>query len=227
MSHIGIVCSSGGGAVFQARSLLIEAGFDPQFAIVTDRECGIEQCCDLHGISWLRIPEPDREKFSAQAAYWLYREQKVQWVCLFFSRMVSEELFLAGDCINIHPSLLPAYPGMGALTKAWDGGGLFHGATAHITDHTMDGGRILAQVTAPIVRCVPYSQAERVSFAQKVYLFLVLWEMSSHEGFRSRQDGSDLPLRPIYGWANPGFINSDLDLLFNSFLKDEGIKWIR
>ena len=51
--------------------------------------------------------------------------------------------------INIHPSLLPAFPGKNAVEQAMEYGVKVYGVTIHYVDHTLDGGRIISQQAIP------------------------------------------------------------------------------
>ena len=53
----------------------------------------------------------------------------------------------AGKIINLHPSLLPAFPGLDAIGQAWRAGVPESGCTVHYVSPEVDGGRILAQAT--------------------------------------------------------------------------------
>ncbi len=50
-----------------------------------------------------------------------------------------------GRIINLHPSLLPAFPGLDAIGQAWRAGVRYGGCTVHFVDATLDGGRIVDQ----------------------------------------------------------------------------------
>lgn len=54
------------------------------------------------------------------------------------------------NIINIHPSLLPLYPGLHTHQQALDHGDQFHGSTVHVINEHMDEGPIIAQVRLPI-----------------------------------------------------------------------------
>ena len=56
-----------------------------------------------------------------------------------------------GRILNIHPSLLPAFPGLDAQRQALDHGAKVSGCTVHLVDESLDGGPIIAQRTVPVV----------------------------------------------------------------------------
>ena len=86
--------------------------------------------------------EHDREIVAALAA------KNVDLVCLAgYMRMLSPEFIAAyrGRILNIHPSLLPAFPGLDAQKQALESGAEFTGCTVHFVDETLDGGPIIRQ----------------------------------------------------------------------------------
>ena len=73
-------------------------------------------------------------------------------VCLAgYMRIVGDELLgrYAGRIINIHPALLPAFPGAHAIRDAFEYGVKVYGVTIHRVDSTVDGGAIIAQEAVP------------------------------------------------------------------------------
>jgi phosphoribosylglycinamide formyltransferase-1 len=56
-----------------------------------------------------------------------------------------------GRIVNIHPSLLPAFPGLDAQRQALEHGVKMSGCTVHFVDETLDGGPIILQRTVPVV----------------------------------------------------------------------------
>jgi phosphoribosylglycinamide formyltransferase 1 len=70
-----------------------------------------------------------------------------------YMRMVKAPLLDAfpDRILNIHPSLLPAFPGLDAWRQALEAGALHSGCTVHMVDSGMDTGRILAQRTVPVL----------------------------------------------------------------------------
>ena len=220
----GIIASSGGAVFATAVELLRSIGENPHAIVITDRKCGIESKCEQLGIEHIRIEDSTREGFSEKAARVLYRQVKVDWSCLFFLRLVTRAIFAPMPCINIHPSLLPAYKGFRAIQRLISDKGKFLGATAHLVNDSIDGGPIIAQVTAPI--CISWSleKIERLSFVQKLYVFLVVWECAKL-GVLNRDK---LTVHSnILPWASPCLVNSDLSKAFEQFLTQQGIEWIR
>jgi phosphoribosylglycinamide formyltransferase-1 len=81
------------------------------------------------------------------------REQRVDLVCLAgYMRLLSPALIEAfrHRILNIHPSLLPAFPGLDAQRQALEHGVKFSGCTVHFVDETLDGGPIIVQRVVPV-----------------------------------------------------------------------------
>lgn len=102
------------------------------------------------GIPALTIPHKDfasRESFD-RALLAALREAKVEWVVLAgFMRVLTPEFLHAfpGRIINIHPALLPAFPGVDAAQQALNYGVKITGCTVHFVDQGVDSGKIIAQ----------------------------------------------------------------------------------
>ena len=82
------------------------------------------------------------------------RAAGVNLVCLAgFMRLLRPPLLdpFAGRIINIHPSLLPAFPGLEAWTQAVEAGATESGCTVHFVDSGMDTGPIIAQAKVPVL----------------------------------------------------------------------------
>jgi phosphoribosylglycinamide formyltransferase-1 len=82
------------------------------------------------------------------------RENGVELVCLAgYMRLLSPD-FIAGfpgRIMNIHPSLLPAFPGLDAQRQALEHGVKWTGCTVHFVDESLDGGPIIAQAAVPVL----------------------------------------------------------------------------
>jgi phosphoribosylglycinamide formyltransferase 1 len=86
--------------------------------------------------------EHDREVVAALT------ERRIDLVCLAgYMRVLSSEFIEAyrGRILNIHPSLLPSFPGLNAQQQALNQGAKVSGCTVHFVDETLDGGPIIAQ----------------------------------------------------------------------------------
>ena len=82
------------------------------------------------------------------------RERRVDLVCLAgYMRLLSPCFVEAfrGRILNIHPSLLPAFPGLDAQRQALEHGAKVSGCTVHFVDETLDGGPIIAQREVPVM----------------------------------------------------------------------------
>jgi len=78
----------------------------------------------------------------------------VELVCLAgFMRLLSAEFCRAFPMriLNIHPSLLPAFPGLGAQQQALDHGVKISGCTVHFVDEQLDAGPIILQASVPVL----------------------------------------------------------------------------
>ena len=81
-------------------------------------------------------------------------EHQVELVCLAGYMRVLSPVFINSfpdRILNIHPSLLPAFPGLDAQKQALDHGVKWTGCTVHLVDETLDGGPIVAQRVVPVL----------------------------------------------------------------------------
>src|SRR5687767_3098840 len=81
------------------------------------------------------------------------KSHQVDFVCLAGYMRVLSAYFLEefrDRILNIHPSLLPAFPGLNAQLQAIEHGVKFTGCTVHFVDETLDGGPIIAQRAIPV-----------------------------------------------------------------------------
>jgi len=81
------------------------------------------------------------------------QEHHVDLVCLAgYMRLLSPAFIRAfrGRIVNVHPSLLPAFPGLEAQQQAWEHGVKVSGATVHLVDEGLDSGPIVLQEAVPV-----------------------------------------------------------------------------
>ena len=95
---------------------------------------------------------PTREAYDQELARQL-KDRQVRLVCLAgFMRLLTRPFLDAfpNAIVNIHPSLLPAFPGINAQYQAWEHGVKWTGATVHFVDEELDGGPIVLQEPVPV-----------------------------------------------------------------------------
>jgi phosphoribosylglycinamide formyltransferase-1 len=94
----------------------------------------------------------------------------VDLVCLAgYMRLLSPVLIRAypGRVLNVHPSLLPAFPGLDAQRQAWEHGVKVSGATVHLVDEGLDTGPIVLQEAVPVLaEDTPQTLAARILEAE-------------------------------------------------------------
>jgi phosphoribosylglycinamide formyltransferase-1 len=94
-----------------------------------------------------------REDYDA-AIVEILRAHRVDLVCLAgFMRLLSPVFVRAfpGRIVNVHPALLPAFPGLDAQRQAWEHGAKISGATVHLVDEGLDSGPLVAQEAVPVL----------------------------------------------------------------------------
>lgn len=91
--------------------------------------------------------DESREAFDTRLAARIHKENPALVVCAGYLKIITRPLLTAFPrrILNIHPSLLPAFPGLKAQQQALDYGVKITGCTIHLVDEGVDTGRILAQ----------------------------------------------------------------------------------
>lgn len=153
------VLLSGRGSNFEALADSVAAGRipDAQVAVViANREGaqGIDRAT-ARGIPTLILPSRglEREAYDRQVVAAL-RENKVDLVCLAgYMRLLSPYFVQSFPqrILNIHPSLLPSFPGLESQRQALEYGVKFAGCTVHFVDENLDAGPIILQSVVPVL----------------------------------------------------------------------------
>jgi phosphoribosylglycinamide formyltransferase 1 len=168
--RIGVLLS-GRGSNFEALADSVEAGRIPNAEIViviSNRENapGIEKA-RARGIAAQVIPSRglEREPYDKLVIAAL-EEKEVGLICLAgYMRLLSPAFVAAfrNRILNIHPSLLPAFPGLESHRQAIEHGAKFSGCTVHFVDENLDAGPIILQAAVPILDDdTPETLSERV-----------------------------------------------------------------
>jgi phosphoribosylglycinamide formyltransferase-1 len=156
-NRIGILIS-GRGSNMEAIIRASERGRIPAVvAVVVSNEpaaAGIATA-QAHGVETLVLDHravPSREDWDRRIASAL-EDRRVDLVCLAGYMKVLSPVFLKafpGRVLNIHPALLPAFPGLHVQRKALEAGVRFSGATVHFVDAGVDTGPIVLQAAVPV-----------------------------------------------------------------------------
>jgi len=168
--RIGVLLS-GRGSNFEALAGSVAAGRIPNAEIaiaLSNREDarGIEKA-RAFGIEARVISSRglEREAYDKLVIAAL-QEKRVDLVCLAgYMRLLSPQFVAAfrNRILNIHPSLLPAFPGLEAQRQALEHGAKFSGCTVHFVDENLDAGPIVLQACVPIEdNDTPETLAERI-----------------------------------------------------------------
>src|SRR5271154_1051367 len=168
--RIGVLLS-GRGSNFEALAESVAVGRIPnaEIAIVVSNREGAEgiEKARRRGIPTKMIPSKglEREAYDKLVVAAL-AEHKVDLVCLAgYMRLLSPHFVRAfpNRILNIHPSLLPAFPGLEAQRQALEHGAKFSGCTVHFVDENLDAGAIILQAVVPIEdEDTPETLADRI-----------------------------------------------------------------
>ena len=155
--RLGILLS-GRGSNFMAIADSVTAGRIPaEIAVVVSNRPnapGLEEA-ERRGLHTRMIPSKglEREQYDRQVAEVL-KEKQVDLVCLAgFMRLLSPYFVseFPNRILNIHPSLLPAFPGLDAQRQALEYGVKTTGCTVHFVDENLDAGPIVIQSAIPVL----------------------------------------------------------------------------
>jgi phosphoribosylglycinamide formyltransferase 1 len=155
--RIGVLLS-GRGSNFEALAESVSSGRIPgaEIAIVISNQpdaLGLKRA-EARGIAARMIPSKglQREAYDRQVVAVL-QEHKVDLICLAGYMRLLSPYFVAAfpqKILNIHPSLLPAFPGLEAQKQALEHGVKFAGCTVHFVDENLDAGPIILQAVVPV-----------------------------------------------------------------------------
>lgn len=157
MKRLGILLS-GRGSNFQAIAENIERGLlDAEIAVVISNRPdapGLETA-RRRGMNAVSLPSKglDREVYDRSLIAEL-RQNHVDLVCLAgYMRLLSASFVreFPNAILNIHPSLLPAFPGLDAQRQALEHGVKISGCTVHLVDEDLDAGPIVIQAAVPVL----------------------------------------------------------------------------
>jgi phosphoribosylglycinamide formyltransferase-1 len=151
-----VILISGRGSNLQA---LLEANLPCQVAAVISNRADAQglEIARMRGIATAVVPHKDyadRAAFDAALTAVIDAHQPDLIVLAGFMRILTTGFVerYAGRLINIHPSLLPAYPGIDTHQRALTDGVRIHGCTVHFVTPSLDHGPIIIQAAVPVLR---------------------------------------------------------------------------
>lgn len=187
MKRVAILISGGGSNMVKlvesmtgdhpARPVLVLSNQPDAKGILIAQEMGIPTCIIDH-----RPFGKDRHAFEAELMRHL-QEARPDIICLAgFMRILTPEFTRAweGRMLNIHPSLLPKYPGLDTHARAIEAGDSEAGATVHLVTAELDAGPALGQARVPVLaNDTPQTLSARVLVAEHTLYPAVLREFAA------------------------------------------------
>ena len=166
-SRLGVLISGRGSNLQSLIDAIDHGDLDATIALVISNRPeagGLTRAKDA-GLATLCLRQQDFETRVAydRALADALEAQRVDLVCLAgFMRLVGPPMLdaFSNRILNIHPSLLPAFPGLDAQKQAFDYGVSVAGATVHLVTHELDGGPIVMQAA---VHVLPGDDVESLS----------------------------------------------------------------
>ena len=157
MTRIGILISGRGSNMEAIADNIATGTVDASIAVVISNRPEAQglETARLRGLNAVCIPSKglDREIYDRMLVDEL-RRHGVELVCLAgFMRLLSAWFIrqFPNRILNIHPSLLPAFPGLDAQRQALEHGVRITGCTVHFVDEELDAGPIVIQAAAPVL----------------------------------------------------------------------------
>jgi phosphoribosylglycinamide formyltransferase-1 len=156
--RVGVLASGGGTNLQTIIDRCQDGTLAAEIAIVISNnpDAGALDRADRAGVATLCINHrlfPDREEFDHAVVRALQDAQVDLVVLAGFMRIITPTFIAAypEKIINIHPALLPSFPGLHVQQKAIDYGARFSGCTVHFVDGGVDTGPIIIQAVVPIL----------------------------------------------------------------------------
>jgi phosphoribosylglycinamide formyltransferase-1 len=157
---IGVLISGRGSNLQAIIDAIAAKKLDAELAVVISNRpdaAGLARASDA-GVETLVLDHTDKVRFPRREDYdrelvLLLKERHVEFVCLAGFMRLLTPVFLDAfpqAVVNIHPSLLPAFPGVNAQYQAWEHGVKWTGATVHLVTAELDGGPIVLQEPVPV-----------------------------------------------------------------------------
>lgn len=199
-----VVLASGRGSNFQAILDRISDGYIPAScsALITDNpDAYVIERARTSGVEVRVVPFrsfPDKERYEAALIDEIQRYNPDLVVLAGYMRMLGDAIVrtYSGRMINIHPSLLPSFPGLHAQAQAVRYGVKVAGCTVHFVTEDMDAGPVIIQRTVPVfdeddgdTLAERILDEEHIAFPEAIRLFFQRRLIITGRLVRIRQNG--------------------------------------
>ncbi|RRO03090.1 phosphoribosylglycinamide formyltransferase [Pectobacterium aquaticum] len=168
---------------------------------------GLERAQDADIPTCVLNPEDfaDRPAFDAALANEIEQYEPALVILAGYMRILSPEFVaqFAGKMLNIHPSLLPKYPGLHTHRKALENGDREHGTSVHFVTDELDGGPLILQAKVPVFSDdTEESLSERVkTHEHTIYPMVINWFLNGRLVMRDNEAWLDSVRIPPQGYA--------------------------
>jgi len=208
-------CVSGGGRLLRAAVNQAHRLHIAPVLVIGEAGCArdLAKFCAERRIAFARLDAKNRSRFDREITR-LCIGAKLDLLCLTFDRIIPPALVkhYRGRIINVHPGLLPAFKGTGALKQAVGFGARFAGATIHEVDEQVDHGAVIAQCVVGVRRgeTAEMIGARLFGLLRLMFLQVLRW-YASHRVTRDKQGRiwirdavyGELPVSPALEEAFP------------------------
>ncbi len=155
-ARVGVLLSGRGSNFLALHEAMEQGGIPARIVLVAANKAGaagLQKALEL-GIATEALPHLGLERRAHERRVIAALERaRVKWVCLAgYMRLLSPDFVAAFPqrILNIHPSLLPAFPGLDAQDQALEHGVKVSGCTVHLVDAGLDSGPIVVQRSVPV-----------------------------------------------------------------------------
>ena len=163
-------------------------------------EAGIENC------TFVRKAYADNQAMDMAIGDYLTEKQVDLVVLAGYMKILTVPFIqrFADRILNIHPSLLPKYPGLDTYRRAMEAGDLEHGTTVHFVNEIVDGGAIVLQAKVPIFSDDQLDDVMQRVKAQElqIYPLVVSWFADGRLKYRDGRAWLDNEILPENGYAS-------------------------
>jgi phosphoribosylglycinamide formyltransferase-1 len=177
-ARLGVLLSGRGSNFLAIADAIAQGALPAEIAVVISNEpeaAGLERARE-RGFEAVSLPHRGLRRAEHDAGVLAaLRRHQVDWVCLAgYLRIVGRELVdsYAERIVNIHPSLLPSFPGLDAQRQAFDHGVKVSGCTVHLVDAGLDTGPIVLQRAVGVDKAASAAEVAALILEQEHFAYV-------------------------------------------------------